>query len=57
VIGGMCYVILYPANCILDPDADTLELHPQWVKREDAAASAIGGVLGTVEASDGGRRE
>jgi hypothetical protein len=35
VIGGMCYVILYPANEILDPDADTLELHPQWVKRTD----------------------
>lgn len=28
VIGGMCYVILYPVNKIVDPDADTLELHP-----------------------------
>jgi hypothetical protein len=37
VIGGMCYVILYPANGILDPEADTLELHPQWVKRETPA--------------------
>ena len=29
VIGGMCYVILYPKNEILDPTADTLELHPR----------------------------
>jgi hypothetical protein len=28
VIGGMCYVILYKKNQIVDPDADTLELHP-----------------------------
>lgn len=33
VIGGMCYVILYQVNEILDPAVDTLELHPQWVKR------------------------
>jgi hypothetical protein len=37
VIGGMCYVILYDANKIVNPEADTLELHPQWVKRENAA--------------------
>ncbi len=30
VIGGMCYVILYDANQIVDPDADTLELHPRF---------------------------
>ncbi|MFC4620830.1 hypothetical protein ACFO3A_01175 [Comamonas nitrativorans] len=28
VIGGMCYVILWDKNKIIDPDADTLELHP-----------------------------
>lgn len=30
VIGGMCYVILYPANQIVDPDSDCLELHPRF---------------------------
>jgi hypothetical protein len=37
VIGGMCYVILYTKNQIVDPDADTLELHPQWVKRDSTS--------------------
>jgi hypothetical protein len=31
VIGGMCYVILYDANQIVDPNADTLELHPRFL--------------------------
>lgn len=31
VIGGMCYVILWDKNKIIDPDADTLELHPHLV--------------------------
>lgn len=30
VIGGMCYVILYEKNKIVDPNADTLELHPRF---------------------------
>jgi hypothetical protein len=29
IIGGMCYVILYDKNEIVDPNADTLELHPK----------------------------
>ena len=29
VIGGMCFVILYDENQIVDPDADTLEHHPR----------------------------
>lgn len=29
VIGGMCYVVLFDANKIVDPEADTLELHPE----------------------------
>lgn len=29
VIGGMCYVVLYDKNEIVDPKADTLELHPK----------------------------
>lgn len=28
VIGGMCYVILYEDNRIVDPDSDVLDLHP-----------------------------
>lgn len=30
VIGGMCYVILDEKNKIVDPNADTLELHPRF---------------------------
>ena len=30
VIGGMCYVILFDKNKIVDPDADVLELHPRF---------------------------
>lgn len=30
VIGGMCYVILFAKNQIVDPDADCLELHPRF---------------------------
>lgn len=29
VIGGMCYVIMYDKNEIVDPDSDVLDLHPQ----------------------------
>jgi hypothetical protein len=32
VIGGMCYVILYDKNEIVDPDSDVIELHPKLVK-------------------------
>jgi hypothetical protein len=31
VIGGMCYVIMYDANEIVDPASDTLDLHPRIV--------------------------
>lgn len=34
VIGGMCYVILYEKNKIVDPDADVLEPHPRFAKVE-----------------------
>ena len=37
VIGGMCHVILYDKNEIVDPEVDTLELHPKLQKAlEDA---------------------
>lgn len=32
VIGGMCFVILYDKNQIIDPTADTLELHPRFAE-------------------------
>lgn len=32
IIGGMCYVILYEKNRIVDPAADVLELHPRFDK-------------------------
>lgn len=39
VIGGMCYVILYDANQIVDPDSDTLELHPRFAKADEQDAT------------------
>lgn len=37
VIGGMCYVIMYDKNEIIDPNADVIELHPKLQKAlEDA---------------------
>lgn len=32
VIGGMCFVVLYEVNEIVDPAADTLELHPRFAQ-------------------------
>lgn len=32
VIGGMCYVILFDKNEIVDPAADVLELHPRFAE-------------------------
>lgn len=40
VIGGMCFVILYEKNQIVDPDAETLEVHP----RIAACLSACDGI-------------
>jgi hypothetical protein len=37
VIGGMCYVIMFAENQIVDPDADTLEIHPRFTASERAA--------------------
>lgn len=30
VIGGMCFVVLYDENRIVDPDAHTLQIHPRF---------------------------
>lgn len=35
VIGGMCYVILYEKNEIVDPDSNVLGLHPRLVRALD----------------------
>jgi len=37
VIGGMCYVILFKDNEILDPGSDVIELHPRFVALEKDA--------------------
>lgn len=49
VIGGMCYVILYDKNRIVDPDADVLELHPRFAQIE-AQRDEIQTMLNTSEA-------
>lgn len=41
VIGGMCYVILYDKNEIVDPASDVLELHPRFQKMEDERDGAL----------------
>ncbi len=38
VIGGMCYVIMYDKNEIIDPASDVIELHPKLVKALEVAA-------------------
>lgn len=40
VIGGMCYVIMWEKNEIVDPESDTIDLHPRLVKALEAAESA-----------------
>lgn len=40
VIGGMCYVIMYDKNEIIDPGSDTLDLHPKIITALQAAEAA-----------------
>lgn len=40
VIGGMCYVIMYDKNEIVDLTSDTLDLHPKIIKALAAAEAA-----------------
>lgn len=40
VIGGMCYVIMWDKNEIVDPDSDTIDLHPKLVKALQAMEAA-----------------
>jgi hypothetical protein len=39
VIGGMCYVIMYDKNEIIDPASDVIELHPKLAAALAAAES------------------
>lgn len=41
IIGGMCYVIMWDKNEIIDPDADTIELHPKFARIEDERDAAV----------------
>ena len=40
VIGGMCYVIMYDKNEIVDPNSNTIDLHPRLVKALTADQAA-----------------
>lgn len=35
VISGMCHVIMYDKNKIIDPDSDTIDLHPRFQETHD----------------------
>lgn len=45
VIGGMCYVIMYDKNQIVDPASDTIDLHPRF-QAVAAQGRPEGGVSG-----------
>lgn len=49
VIGGMCYGVMYPANKIVDPESDFLQLHPELqaakAAYEGQATKAQGGAV------------
>ena len=49
VIGGMCYVILYSENQVIDQNADTLEIHPRFAavaKQRDELADVLQQIIG-----------
>lgn len=57
VISGMCHVIMYEKNEILDPDSDCIDLHPRfalmaknanrylWLRARDLDTITCGGVF------------
>lgn len=57
VISGMCHVVLFEKNEILDPDSDCIDLHPRfarltqdanrynWLRTRDLDAISAGGVF------------
>lgn len=53
VIGGMCYVIMYDKNEIVDPSSATIALHPRLVRAleaEQAVTSAVPAACGVSDA-------
>lgn len=51
VIGGMCFVVLYGKNKIVNPDADCLELHPRFAQvaqQRDELLAALDGLLNAL---------
>lgn len=49
VIGGMCYVIMFGRNKIVDPDADVLELHPRFAQVQAQRDELLAACIQTVE--------
>lgn len=52
VIGGMCFVILYEKNEILDPSSDVLELHPKFDKLREQRDQMLAALKGVVRVAD-----
>ena len=55
VIGGMCYVIMFGRNKIVDPDADVLELHPRFAQvqaQRDALLEALERLISSGDVRD-----
>lgn len=60
VIGGMCYVILYEKNEIVDPAADVLELHPRFSatqQQRDELLAALQNLIAWHDAEHNDNRE
>jgi hypothetical protein len=52
VIGGMCYVIMFDKNEIIDPASETLDLHPKFqcmLNERDEALAINAELLTTLE--------
>ena len=52
VIGGMCFVILYDKNQIVDPDADTLEIHPRFEQLAEQRNELLAALKGVIRVAD-----
>ncbi len=52
VIGGMCYVILFEQNQIVDPSADTLELHPRFAAVDAQLKELVAATKEVIRISD-----
>lgn len=52
VIGGMCYVILFDQNQIVDPIADTLEIHPRFTEVANQLTELVAATKEVIRISD-----